>query len=290
MMNEERLKIAVLIDADNMPARCMAQLMTWVAEHGEVKLWRAYGNINTFKSPDCDWVKAAGKHGIDVRVLLPVMDGKKNTADSAMMLDAMELALTGQCEALCLVSHDSDFRQLALKLKARMPVYGLVMGDVPESYLAALTEYSTFTGTSEMPTPPPSEAVAPQASETITQPPSETAAPPPSEKAAPPPSEKAAPPPGEKKQQQKPKKTNPLETVLLSAFQSACGDKEFCLKTMLGSKLSSMRSQLPKPLCSTKKNLLNKVLNEMRKQCGYDLFVEEGSKQNTIVRLKKKNK
>ena len=246
MLNEKRLTIAVLIDADNMPARCLPQLTNWLAEHGEAKLWRAYGNINTFQSPDCDWVKVAGERGIDVRVLLPVMDGKKNTADTAMMLDAMELAITGQCEALCLVSRDSDFRQLALKLKTRVPVYGLVMGDVSKCYLAALTEYSIFSDASVKEPLQASVRELPQKS-----------------------------------------KKNSLEVVLLSAFQSACGDKEYCLKTMLGTKLSALRSQLPQPLRTSKNNLLNKVLNEMRLQCGYELFEEEGSKQNTIVRLKK---
>ncbi|MBR4221588.1 MAG: NYN domain-containing protein [Victivallales bacterium] len=253
-MNEKPLKIAVLIDADNMPARCLVQLKNWVAELGEARVWRAYGNINAFQSPDSEWVRATGKQGIDVRLLLPVLDGKKNTADIAMMLDAVELALTEQCDALCLVSSDSDFRQLALKLKTRMPVYGFVMGAVPESYLAALTEYSFFSEISVKALPPASV------------------------KATPPASAKATP---------QTKKKNPLEVILLSAFKSACGDNDFCLKTMLGTKLSTMRSQLPKPLCTTKNNLLKKVLAEMRRQCGYDLFVEEGSKQNTKIRLKK---
>ena len=269
-MNEKPLRIAVLIDADNMPARCLVQLKNWMAVHGDIMLWRAYGNINTFQSPDSDWVKAAGKYGIDVRLLLPVLDGKKNTADTAMMLDAMELALTGQCEALCLVSRDSDFRQLALKLKTRMPVYGFVMGAVPESYLAALTEYSFFSEISVKALPPASVKATPPASV----------------KATPPASVKDTPPASVKDTPQT-KKKNPLEVILLSAFKSACGDNDFCLKTMLGTKLSTMRSQLPKPLCTTKNNLLKKVLAEMRRQCGYDLFVEEGSKQNTKIRLKK---
>ncbi|MBQ9366481.1 MAG: NYN domain-containing protein [Victivallales bacterium] len=269
-INEKHLKIAVLIDADNMPARCLVQLKNWVAELGEARVWRAYGNINTFQFPDSDWVKAAGKYGIDVRLLLPVLDGKKNTADIAMMLDAMELALTGQCEALCLVSRDSDFRQLALKLKTRMPVYGFVMGAVPESYLAALTEYSFFSEISVKALPPASVKATPPASVKAT--------PPASVKATPPASVKATP---------QTKKKNPLEVILLSAFKSACGDNDFCLKTMLGTKLSTMRSQLPQTLQSGKKNLLKKALNELLQQTGKELFVEGESKKGTIVRLKK---
>ncbi len=261
-MNEKPLKIAVLIDADNMPARCLVQLKNWVAELGEARVWRAYGNINAFQSPDSDWVRATGKQGIDVRLLLPVLDGKKNTADIAMMLDAVELALTEQCDALCLVSSDSDFRQLALKLKTRMPVYGFVMGAVPESYLAALTEYSFFSEISVKALPPASVKATPPASV----------------KATPPASVKATP---------QTKKKNPLEVILLSAFKSACGDNDFCLKTMLGTKLSTMRSQLPQTLQSGKKNLLKKALNELLQQTGKELFVEGKSKKGTIVRLKK---
>ena len=80
---------------------------------------------------------------------------------------------------------------------------------------------------------------------------------------------------------------NQLEEILLQAFREACGDHNYCLKTMLGSKLSAMKERLSEPFCSSKNGLLNKVLKELKSCGGKELFVEEGNKQSTIVRRKR---
>ena len=253
MEDKQYSRIVVLIDADNMPPESFSQACTWMEAHGKVTLCRAYGILNTFQSADSAWVKIVQREGIDVRMLLPVVDGKKNTADTAMMLDAMELAFSGHADAFCLVSADSDFRQLALKLKPRMPVYGLVKGDAPQSYRMALSEYQILN------MPEKKELTA----------------------------SVSAPPGAQSASLESIPLKNPLEEILLQAFQEACGDHDHCLKTMLGSKLSAMKERLPEPFCSSKNGLLNKVLKELKSCGGKELFVEEGNKQSTIVRRKR---
>ena len=277
-MAEMHKSIAVLIDADNMPAKCMSQVDSWMKEYGQIKLWRAYGNNSTFQSDDCEWVKAAVKWGIDVRTLLPVVDGKKNTADIAMMLDAMELVLKGECDALCLVSRDSDFRQLAMKLKNRLPVYGLVNGETPMSYLVALTEYRQLLPTVVVPVQPPIPATPALTTAPAAAPAAASTAVPAAAPAAP----ATAPALPQKAISQ-----HPLAQYLLRIFKETCGTKDSCSPVEFGTKLSALRAYLPTELRETKKGLLKKAIAQVKKETGSDLFVMSGSGASMLVRRKK---
>ena len=121
--NENDLRLAVLIDADNASRTAMKDVMAEVAVYGTPTIKRIYGdwtspNMSTWKSIllEC--------------ALTPIQQygytTGKNSTDSAMIIDAMDILYSGNCDGFVLVSSDSDFTRLAIRLReAGMKVYGM---------------------------------------------------------------------------------------------------------------------------------------------------------------------
>ena len=139
-MSEERdLRLAVLIDADNAPRSALGDVMAEVAVYGTPTIKRIYGdwtspNMSTWKSIllEC--------------ALTPIQQygytTGKNSTDSAMIIDAMDILYTGQVDGFVLVSSDSDFTRLAIRLReAGKKVYGMGEKKTPNPFIVACDKF-----------------------------------------------------------------------------------------------------------------------------------------------------
>lgn len=139
-MDENKdLKLAVLIDADNIPYANVKAMMEEIAKYGTPTFKRIYG----------DWTKPTltGWKGVLLEnAITPVQQysytSGKNATDSAMIIDAMDILYTGKVEGFCIVSSDSDFTRLATRLReAGMRVIGIGEKKTPDAFIAACDKF-----------------------------------------------------------------------------------------------------------------------------------------------------
>jgi len=114
--------LAVLIDADNVSSKVVANLMAEVANYGTASVRRIYGD---WTSPNMrSWRECLLEHSI-VPIQQFAYTSGKNATDGAMIIDAMDLLYTGRFSSFCLVSSDSDFTRLAARIREQgISVYG----------------------------------------------------------------------------------------------------------------------------------------------------------------------
>lgn len=123
MEKTKDLKLAVLIDADNVPYVNVKEMFEEIAKYG----------TPTFKRIYADWTKptvSGWKKVLLENAITPVQQYSyskgKNASDSALIIDAMDILYTGKVEGFCIVSSDSDFTRLATRLReAGMKVIGI---------------------------------------------------------------------------------------------------------------------------------------------------------------------
>ena len=117
------VRIAVLIDADNTSPRYAEGVLDELAKYGTPTIKRAYGD---FTSPRLSgWTRELNTRAIRAIHQNAFTTGK-NSTDSALIIDAMDLLYAGNVEAFAIVSSDSDFTSLALRLReSGKTVYGL---------------------------------------------------------------------------------------------------------------------------------------------------------------------
>lgn len=138
--SESRLPIAILIDADNVGVSAVSAIFKTVSEFGTPIVRRAYGMVKCFTNPE-GWLKAQHEFGIVARPQVSNVTGK-NVADIALVIDAMELLYTSICKGFCIVSGDSDFTALALRIRENgKDVYGIGPKTTPESFRTACTKF-----------------------------------------------------------------------------------------------------------------------------------------------------
>lgn len=147
-------KLAVLIDADNVsPALCEV-LVQEVASYGVASVKRAYGDWTTPQL--ASWKPMLHEYAISPMQQFSYTTGK-NSTDSSMIIDAMDLLYTEKFDGFCLVTSDSDFTRLATRIReAGLVVYGFGERKTPGSlqaacdkfvFLEALTELASETKT-----------------------------------------------------------------------------------------------------------------------------------------------
>lgn len=138
-INDNNLRLAVLIDADNAPRDCLQGVMEELAIYGTPNIKRAYGDWST--SNLSGWKKAL----LDISVT-PVQQFAytkgKNSTDTAMIIDAMDILYTGNTDGFVLVSSDSDFTGLARRLReAGQYVIGVGEQKTPNALIAACNKF-----------------------------------------------------------------------------------------------------------------------------------------------------
>jgi len=123
METQNELKLAVLIDADNVPYAHVKEMFEEIAKYG----------TPTFKRIYADWTKptvSGWKNVLLENAITPIQQysysSGKNSSDSALIIDAMDILYTGKVDGFCIVSSDSDFTRLATRLReAGMKVIGI---------------------------------------------------------------------------------------------------------------------------------------------------------------------
>jgi uncharacterized LabA/DUF88 family protein/Fe-S-cluster formation regulator IscX/YfhJ len=114
MMEKHDMKLAVLIDADNIPYSNIKGMLDEIAKLGVPTIKRIYGDWT--KPTVSGWKPALLEHAITPIQQYGYTTGK-NSTDSAMIIDAMDILHSGKVDGFCLVSSDSDFTRLAIRLR-----------------------------------------------------------------------------------------------------------------------------------------------------------------------------
>lgn len=132
-------KLAVLIDADNAQAALIHELLAEVARYGTASVKRAYGDWTTTNLKS--WKEVLHKLAIQPIQQFSYTSGK-NSTDSSLIIDAMDLLHGGRLNGFCLVSSDSDFTRLATRIReAGLMVYGFGERKTPLAFVAACDKF-----------------------------------------------------------------------------------------------------------------------------------------------------
>ncbi len=139
MTSPDSSRLAVLIDGDNTTPTIIEALLAEIAKYGSATVKRAYGDWTT---PHLrGWKEAVNAHAIQPVQQFTYTTGK-NSTDSALIIDAMDLLYTGNLDGFCLVSSDSDFTKLASRLReSGKAVYGFGEPKTPQSLVAACDKF-----------------------------------------------------------------------------------------------------------------------------------------------------
>src|SRR3954447_16614659 len=155
-------RLAVLIDSDNTTATVTSQLLEEIAKYGTPTVKRAYGDWTTPHL--AGWKQELLLHAIQPVQQFAYTRGK-NSTDSALIIDAMDLLYAANVEGFVIVSSDSDFTRLATRLReSGMTVYGLGRRSTPLPFITACDRFiylDLLSREPEQPEQPPSDAVDP---------------------------------------------------------------------------------------------------------------------------------
>ena len=137
--NLNDLLLAVLIDADNVPRDCIKGIMEEIALYGTPTIKRIYGD---WTSPNI----AGWKASLLENAITPIQQygytTGKNSTDSAMIIDAMDILYAGRTNGFVIVSSDSDFTRLAIRLReAGQRVIGIGEEKTPKPFIVACDKF-----------------------------------------------------------------------------------------------------------------------------------------------------
>ncbi|NJX15459.1 NYN domain-containing protein [Tamlana crocina] len=133
------IKIAVLIDGDNIPSKYISEMMEEITKYGTPTIKRIYGDWT--KPYLTKWKKVLLEHAINPIQQYSYTSGK-NATDSAMIIDAMDILYSEKVNGFCLISSDSDFTKLATRLReAGMVVYGMGEKKTPDPFIVACDKF-----------------------------------------------------------------------------------------------------------------------------------------------------
>lgn len=139
MKNNNDLKLAVLIDADNIPYANIKGMLNEIAKFGVPTIKRIYG----------DWTKptvSGWKPALLDNAITPIQQYSyttgKNATDSAMIIDAMDILHSDKVDGFCIVSSDSDFTRLATRLReSGMLVIGIGEKKTPNPFIVSCDKF-----------------------------------------------------------------------------------------------------------------------------------------------------
>lgn len=137
--DKKELKMAVLIDAENVPYHNVKAMLEEITKYGVPTTKRIYG----------DWTRPqiSGWKGVLLEnAITPIQQysytSGKNSSDSAMIIDAMDILYSGKVEGFCIVSSDSDFTRLAIRLReSGMKVIGIGEKKTPNPFITACDKF-----------------------------------------------------------------------------------------------------------------------------------------------------
>lgn len=151
---EPTLRLAVLIDADNAQAAVIEGLLAEIARFGEATVKRIYGDFTAPTSSS--WKKVLQRYAIKPVQQYAYTTGK-NATDSTLIIDAMDLLYTRKFDGFCLITSDSDFTGLAMRLREEgLTVLGFGEKKTPEAFRNACHKF-VFTEVLRLSTSPVQE-------------------------------------------------------------------------------------------------------------------------------------
>jgi len=140
MDKSSKLRLAVLIDAENVPHSSIGAVMDEVSVHGTPTIKRIYGDWTN--QSVMGWKSALLTHAITPVQQYSYTQGK-NSSDSAMIIDAMDILYTEKTDGFVLVSSDSDFTRLATRLReSGQYVIGIGESKTPPAFIRACDKFT----------------------------------------------------------------------------------------------------------------------------------------------------
>ena len=132
-------KLAVLIDADNVPYSNVKGMMEEITKYGTPTTKRIYAD---WTRPNANgWKNVLLEHAITPIQQYSYTSGK-NSSDSALIIDAMDLLYSSKLDGFCIVSSDSDFTRLAIRLReSGMKVIGIGEQKTPKPFISACDRF-----------------------------------------------------------------------------------------------------------------------------------------------------
>tara|TARA_R110002020_G_scaffold253281_4_gene467024 strand:- start:179 stop:928 length:750 start_codon:yes stop_codon:yes gene_type:complete len=141
-MNENKFNIAVLIDGDNAQPKLIKEIIEEVSKYGKATIRRIYGDWTSQQMNS--WKSIINHHSINPIQKFSYTTGK-NSTDSAMIIDAMDMLHSKNIEGFCIVSSDSDYTGLAKRIREEgLYVMGIGEKKTPEAFVKSC-EVFTFT-------------------------------------------------------------------------------------------------------------------------------------------------
>jgi hypothetical protein len=153
MANGKPNLLAVLIDADNIPARHAEAILKEITTYGEPALRRVYGDWSSDRLNS--WSKKVHALGLVAHQETANTKGK-NASDIGLVIDAMDLLHTGRFDGFVLVSSDSDFTALANRIREQgLDVIGIGEAKAPESLRNVCSRFVMIENISDEPVETP---------------------------------------------------------------------------------------------------------------------------------------
>lgn len=136
---KSQFKLAVLIDAENVSSSIVQGLFDEIAKLGTASIRKIYGDWTTPIASS--WKPTLHKYAIQPVQQFSYSSGK-NSSDSALIIEAMDIMHEGRVNGFCIVSSDSDFTRLATRIReSGLIVYGFGMEKTPEAFRQACDQF-----------------------------------------------------------------------------------------------------------------------------------------------------
>ena len=130
-----RRNMALLVDGDNAQPSLIAEILAETTKYGTITVRRIYGDWTTPQM--AHWKKLLHTYAFRPQQQFPHTSGK-NATDSALIIDAMDLLHSNTISGFCIVSTDSDFTRLAIRIREEgLFVMGIGRPETPESFVRA---------------------------------------------------------------------------------------------------------------------------------------------------------
>lgn len=136
---DNEMRFAILIDADNISDKYIKIILDETANYGIATYKRIYGDWTSSRLSS--WKNVLLENSIIPMQQYSYTTGK-NSTDSAMIIDAMDILYSGTVDGYCIVSSDSDFTRLAARLReSGMQVIGMGEEKTPKPFISACNQF-----------------------------------------------------------------------------------------------------------------------------------------------------
>ncbi|MCA0458407.1 MAG: NYN domain-containing protein [Chloroflexi bacterium] len=136
---ENQRQLALLIDGENAQAGLLPQILEAVSQYGSVTIRRVYGDWS--KSQMTSWREVAHTYALETPHQFHYTKGK-NATDIALIIGAMDILYTNEVDGFCIVSSDSDYTPLAIRIRQQnLFVVGIGRTHTSQGFVEACNEF-----------------------------------------------------------------------------------------------------------------------------------------------------